>query len=236
VSAESEPGSAAPALDQPGGAAARVPRRFAPGTTIEDLRAYMDPFVKRLGFKFNTDAFFADLVLGSEIDILDRDGDVFCPCRMRTGDAKTDVAIICPCIPYYLDDFWTMKKCWCGLFIRQDVEDGTSLHGVIERPEGPVETRVAAVDDLSDGQGRTIRVGKREIALFRVGEREFYAIGNVCRHAGGSLGEGYLERYTVMCPLHGWRFDIRDGSTDHPNAPVKTYPATVRRGEVFVTV
>ena len=56
-----------------------VRRRFAPGTTVGDLKEYMAPFVATLGYKFNTDEDFVDAVLASELAILERDGDVFCP-------------------------------------------------------------------------------------------------------------------------------------------------------------
>jgi nitrite reductase/ring-hydroxylating ferredoxin subunit len=212
-----------------------VRRRFEDGTTIDDLKTYMAPFVATLGFRFNDDEEFVEEVLESELEVLDRDGDVFCPCRVRTGDPKEDVKIVCPCIPFYLDQFNAMRKCWCGLFVRIDVEDGSALHGVIDVPEGPVEVRVAAVDDLSDGQGRVVTVGKKKLGLFRAGG-EYYCLANVCKHWGAPLGEGYLDGYFVMCPWHGWRFDVRDGTTDHPGADVRVYEVTVRDGEVFVTV
>ncbi len=195
----------------------------------------MAPFVATLGFRFNDDEEFVEEVLESELEILDRDGDVFCPCRVRTGDPKEDVKIVCPCIPFYLDQFSAMRKCWCGLFVRIDVEDGSKLHGVIEVPEGPVEVRVVAVEDLADGQGRVVTVGKKKLALFRA-DGEFYCLANVCKHWGAPLGEGYLDGYFAMCPWHGWRFDVRDGTTDHPDADVRVYEVTVRHGEVFVTV
>ena len=86
--------------------------------------------------------------------ILERDGDVYCPCRMRTGDPKEDLKIICPCIPFYADQFAAMQKCWCGLFIRTDVEDGADLIGVIEEPEAGtlVDVPVARLDDAAAGQ------------------------------------------------------------------------------------
>jgi nitrite reductase/ring-hydroxylating ferredoxin subunit len=212
-----------------------VRRRFEEGTTIEDLKTYMAPFVATLGFRFNDDEEFVEEVLESELEVLDRDGDVFCPCRVRTGDPKEDVKIVCPCIPFYLDQFNAMQKCWCGLFVRIDVEDGSALHGIVEVPEGPVEVRVAAVGDLVDGQGRVVTVGKKKLALFLAGG-EFYCLANVCKHWGAPLGEGYLDGYFVMCPWHGWRFDVRDGTTDHPGADVRVYDVTARDGEVFVTV
>ena len=213
-----------------------VRSRFGAGTTAEDLKAYMGPFAARLGYKFNTDTDFVDMVLEGELEVLARDGDVYCPCRMRTGDPKEDLKIICPCIPFYLKEYTAMGKCWCGLFIREDVEDGTSLLGVIEVPEGPSEVRVAAAADLEDGQARVVHVGKRDIALVRVGAGEFYALSNVCRHAFGPLSEGFVDGHTLICPWHGWRYDVRDGSTDHPNADVKTYEVTLRDGEVFLTL
>ena len=216
--------------------AAPVRRRFAPGTTTDDLKAYMGPFAARLGYKFNTEADFVDMVLEGELEVLERDGDVYCPCRIRTGDPKEDLKIICPCIPFYLKEYTAMRKCWCGLFIREDVEDGAELLGVIDEPKGLSEVRVAAVGDLADGQARVVHVGKRDIALVRKAADEFYALSNLCRHAFGPLSEGFVDGHFLVCPWHGWRYDVRDGSTDHPKADVATYPVTVRGGEVFLTL
>lgn len=214
---------------------ATVRRRFALGTTIEDLKAYMGPFVDRLGYKFNTESWFVDEVLASELEILEKAGDVYCPCRVRTGDPKEDVKIICPCIPFHRDEFAAIKKCWCGLFVLKEVEDGSELFGVIETPTGDVEVPVFSVEDLPPGQVRHVKVGKNDIAVARVGD-EFFALSNVCRHAFAPLSDGFMDGYHVMCPWHGWRYDVRDGTTDHPDADVRTYPVTVRDGEVFVTV
>jgi nitrite reductase/ring-hydroxylating ferredoxin subunit/ferredoxin-thioredoxin reductase catalytic subunit len=214
-----------------------IRRRFVPGTTADDLKAYMAPFVATLGYKFNTEQDFVDEVLASELEILEATGDVYCPCRVRTGDPKEDFKIICPCIPFHNEQFAAMRKCWCGLFILEDVEDGAELLGVIDEPEpgAAVDVPVCRIDDLPRGQVRHVKVGKSDIALARVGD-EFFALSNVCLHAFGPLSEGVLEGYEVMCPWHGWRYDVRTGGTDHPNADVKTYPVVVRDGLVFVSV
>lgn len=210
-------------------------RRFGPGTSIEDLKEYMGPFADRLGYKFNTETDFVDEVLAAELEILERDGDVYCPCRVRTGDAKEDLKIVCPCIPFYRDQFAGISKCWCGLFILKSVEDGADLFGVIEEPSGFVDVPVFRVEDLPSGQVRHVKVGRKDIAVARVGD-EFFALANVCRHAFAPLAEGFMDGFWVMCPWHGWRYDVRDGTTDHPDADVRTYPVRVVDGEVFVTV
>jgi ferredoxin-thioredoxin reductase catalytic chain len=216
----------------------RPPRRvFGPDTTIEDLKEYMGPFAERLGYKFNTETEFVDEVLESEIEILARDGDVYCPCRVRTGDAKEDAKIVCPCIPFYRDQFAAIRKCWCGLFIRSDVEDGAELLGVIDEPEPgtPIEVPVVLLSDLPPSSARHVKIGKNDIAVVRV-EDEVFALSNVCRHAFAPLADGYVDGFQLVCPWHGWRYDVRDGSTDHPNADVRTYPVRISDGEVLVTV
>lgn len=210
---------------------------FGADTTIDDLREYMGPFASRLGYRFNTESDFVDEVLTSEIEILERDGDVYCPCRIRTGDPKEDVKIICPCIPFYRDEFAAIKKCWCGLFILNDVEDGADLIGVIEEPEpgAQIEVPVFLAEDLPPNSVRHVKVGKNDIAVARVGD-EVFALSNLCRHAFGPLAEGFVDGYYLVCPWHGWRYDVRDGTTDHPNADVRTFPATLRDGQIFLTV
>ena len=49
------------------------------------------------------------------------------------------------------------------------------------------------------------------MALFRRGG-EVFAIGNACPHQGGSLCDGMVEGDIVICPLHGWEFDLRSGA------------------------
>ncbi len=106
---------------------------------------------------------------------------------------------------------------------------------MVEEPEGQVDVPVFTLEDLPSGHVRQIKIGKRDYAVARVGE-EVFALSNLCRHAFGPLGEGFMDGYFAICPWHGWRYDVRDGTTDHPNADVKTFPAFVRDGEVFVTV
>jgi len=214
-----------------------VQRRFAPGTTIEDLKEYMVPFVAELGYKLNTDIAFADEVLASEIAILDATGDVYCPCRLRTGNAREDARIVCPCIPFNARQFAAMRKCWCGLFVRSDVEDGTALMGIVNEPEPgvAVDVPVCSAASIASSQVRRVFVDAREYALARIGD-DFFAIGNICAHAFGPLADGPLDGDEVMCPRHGWRYNVRTGETGHPDANVRTYPAFARDGLVFITV
>ena len=70
--------------------------------------------------------------------------------------------------------------------------------------------RACKVSDLPDPGKMVVEVGDRTVALFRV-SGEFWATDDACTHDGGQLADGRLEGYTITCPRHGARFDIRTG-------------------------
>lgn len=75
--------------------------------------------------------------------------------------------------------------------------------------------------------GRSVVVGRAVGALF--------AVDAGCPHAGGPLGEGSLEGSELVCPLHGYAFDIRTGAClDDPELPLECFEVRVRDGVVQV--
>ncbi len=93
---------------------------------------------------------------------------------------------------------------------------------------------LARVSDVPKGHGRTISVGDKKIALFNV-EGTFYAIDDTCVHRGGPLGEGELVDCVVVCPWHGWRYDLRTGEmTLNRSVRINCYSTRVEGDEVQV--
>jgi 3-phenylpropionate/trans-cinnamate dioxygenase ferredoxin subunit len=78
---------------------------------------------------------------------------------------------------------------------------------------------VCKVSDLPDPGKTIVKTGDRAVALFRV-SGQFLATDDRCTHDGGQLVAGRLEGYTIICPRHGARFDVRTGE-------VLSRPATV---------
>lgn len=99
---------------------------------------------------------------------------------------------------------------------------------------GGSRVRVAAVEDLANGEGRVIEVEGRSLALFNV-NGSFHALDNACAHRGGPLGEGDLEGTVVTCPWHAWRWDVTTGANvNNPAVTMPCFPVVVENGHVFV--
>jgi nitrite reductase/ring-hydroxylating ferredoxin subunit len=90
--------------------------------------------------------------------------------------------------------------------------------------------------ELKDGQMRAVRIKGKPILLARIGG-EVFGLSNRCPHAGCSFEGGILRDYVVMCPCHGWKFDIRNGQyTENALTTLETYRCKVESGKIFVDI
>jgi nitrite reductase (NADH) small subunit len=70
--------------------------------------------------------------------------------------------------------------------------------------------RVASLSECPPGAVLECVAGDRVVALCNV-EGKLFALDGVCPHQGGPLGEGELVGTVLMCPWHGWQFDVCTG-------------------------
>jgi ferredoxin-thioredoxin reductase catalytic chain len=100
------------------------------------LHEFHDQVVRPLGFKFTPDEDLVDFLLEQEVKLEDKHGIPFCPCQPLRRDHARDMLIVCPCIPFHRKHFDAMKRCWCGLFVHEDVTDPDSLPQLTEKELG----------------------------------------------------------------------------------------------------
>jgi len=94
----------------------------------------------------------------------------------------------------------------------------------------------AKVSEIRPGNGKTVEIKGIPIAIFNV-NGQFHAIHDTCLHAGGPIGEGYLEDHIVTCPWHGWKYDVITGQSPVvPTAKVQKYEVKVVGDEIQVAV
>jgi len=88
------------------------------------------------------------------------------------------------------------------------------------------------VIDIPASQGVCITHDDETYAVFRIGDR-FFACSGRCPHAGGPLHDGFLRGTEVVCPWHGWSFEL-DCADDAPKDGVLRYPVVVEGDEIFI--
>ncbi|MEX2144483.1 MAG: non-heme iron oxygenase ferredoxin subunit [Anaerolineales bacterium] len=96
---------------------------------------------------------------------------------------------------------------------------------------------VAAEDELPNGERIFVEIDAETIVVFNIAG-QYFAIGDVCSHDNGPVGEGELEEYEIICPRHGARFDVRDGKVTALPAviDIPAYPVRVVDGQIEVGV
>ncbi|MBI4042535.1 MAG: Rieske (2Fe-2S) protein [Deltaproteobacteria bacterium] len=96
--------------------------------------------------------------------------------------------------------------------------------------------KAANVKDVSSGSGMVMQIDDKRVALFNVGGN-FYAIDNTCKHRGGPLGDGELDGTTVICPWHGWQYDVTSGQCKtNPQVCVTRYDVKVEGDEIKIAL
>jgi nitrite reductase/ring-hydroxylating ferredoxin subunit len=117
------------------------------------------------------------------------------------------------------------------------------------------ETIVAAMtEDVLEGGRVVVDVEGTEIGIFRI-EGQLYAWENRCAHLGGpvcqgvlmnrvverldpeqrSLGDDFGDELHIVCPWHGYEYDVRTG--EHPADPaarLRQIEVEERGGEILV--
>ena len=95
--------------------------------------------------------------------------------------------------------------------------------------------RVMGVSELPPlGEAREAFCGDKQLCIANSGGA-ISAMGNVCPHRGGPLGQGIVEDGKIICPWHAWAFDLKTGVAVHsPHATVDVYEIKVEGEDVLV--
>jgi len=119
------------------------------------------------------------------------------------------------------------------------------------------EHRVAAAEELADGEHMVVELEGLDIGVFRV-DGEYHAYTSWCPHQGGPICEGSLmgtteathergepgftlswvkEGEVLRCPWHAWEFDVLSGECLHDDDyRLLSHSVRVEDGDVVVSI
>lgn len=97
---------------------------------------------------------------------------------------------------------------------------------------------VGKKDDIPNGKMVHVEAGGKDVLVANVGGN-FYAMDDICKHAGANLHEGTLDGKVVTCPWHGAKWDVTTGKCVAFPAKLQdepTYKVSVEGDTVYIEV
>ena len=94
---------------------------------------------------------------------------------------------------------------------------------------------IAAADEVPLKGSLVVAHGGEQVLLVR-SEAGVFAVENRCSHAYQKLHGGKVRKVFIFCPLHGVRFDLRNGcpSGDLTDTPIKAWKCAEEGGRILV--
>lgn len=97
--------------------------------------------------------------------------------------------------------------------------------------------RICQLEEIPRLGSRVVQTEKGDIAVFRNGSDEVFALRDKCPHKGGPLSQGIVFDRKVTCPLHGWTVRLDSGEAVEPDRGcTHRYRARVDKGEVYLNL
>jgi nitrite reductase/ring-hydroxylating ferredoxin subunit len=101
----------------------------------------------------------------------------------------------------------------------------------------PTRVELCKADEIAVGNALKVEAAGLSLAVFNI-DGQFYVTDDSCTHGPGSLSEGFIDGDVIECNFHNGQFNIKTGEVVSPPCviPIKTYPAVVQDGKVFIEI
>lgn len=83
----------------------------------EKIKKQSEVHAKKAGIKLNPDSKKVDEVIKGLLAKKAKYGEIYCPCRLVSGNKEKDKEIICPCV-YHRGEIELQGHCLCYLFVK----------------------------------------------------------------------------------------------------------------------
>lgn len=96
--------------------------------------------------------------------------------------------------------------------------------------------RLMPVEEVPERGYTAVSVGEHSLLVARLDDG-YFAVEDVCPHAGSDLEGGRLKLGRISCPLHGAKFDFRTGASmdgELTRRGLRTFEIHVIDGHVWV--
>jgi nitrite reductase/ring-hydroxylating ferredoxin subunit len=104
-------------------------------------------------------------------------------------------------------------------------------------------TRVCKVEELKENKGKRFLINDPngtgrvvDIAVFKV-NGDIFIVNNTCPHQHTSvIYDGFIENGCVVCPAHGWMFNLKTGKQPSGAKGLDTFSTKIIDDEVYAII
>ena len=94
---------------------------------------------------------------------------------------------------------------------------------------------IGALDSVPQLGARIVRSAGGDIAIFRNGEDQIFALDDRCPHRGGPLSQGIVHGMRVTCPLHNFVIELETGKAVAPDEGcAHVHQVKVEAGKIYL--
>ena len=91
------------------------------------------------------------------------------------------------------------------------------------------------LDRIPARGARLVTTNLGDVALFRTGDNQCFALADSCPHRQGPLSQGIVHGTKVTCPLHELVIDLETGKAVAPDTGcTSVYRVKIEEGQVYL--
>jgi 3-phenylpropionate/trans-cinnamate dioxygenase ferredoxin subunit len=95
--------------------------------------------------------------------------------------------------------------------------------------------KVCASHEIADNDSKAFEVDGRSILICNTKDG-FFAVDNICTHQLQELEGGKIRGCFIFCPLHGQRFNLKDGASigQLTDKPLATFQLRIEGDDILI--
>ena len=96
--------------------------------------------------------------------------------------------------------------------------------------------KICKLSELAENKGKRFLINDVDVAVFKISE-EVFVLSNTCPHQHTTIiYDGFVEDGCVVCPAHGWMFNLKTGKQPTGARGLDAYPVKIIDDEVYAIV
>jgi nitrite reductase/ring-hydroxylating ferredoxin subunit len=98
----------------------------------------------------------------------------------------------------------------------------------------PKEIKLCKITDVK--RAKSFKIEDFEIAIVNLNSN-FFAISNICPHQHTRIvngSEAIIEDENIICPMHGWTFEVKTGKPVYGSGRLKTFEVNIKNNEIWI--